>query len=176
MDRRRPPVHQSTSPPATASGLIGARKSAWKSRVFSSATAAAMATAGSGISLPTRASPAPPPGSAGSCWNAASKPSNPKPTSPEPATAGPTNPRPICCSASLFERNPTRSGPATSPSSQPPPAGSIWRFSLILQVVGLAGFEPTTPCPPGRCATRLRYSPFSKRVAKEAGEMRIGKH
>jgi len=27
-------------------------------------------------------------------------------------------------------------------------------------MVGLAGFEPTTPCPPGRCATRLRYSPF----------------
>lgn len=26
-------------------------------------------------------------------------------------------------------------------------------------MVGLAGFEPTTPCPPGKCATRLRYSP-----------------
>ena len=28
-------------------------------------------------------------------------------------------------------------------------------------MVGLAGFEPTTPYPPGRCATRLRYSPFT---------------
>ena len=26
-------------------------------------------------------------------------------------------------------------------------------------MVGTAGFEPTTPCPPGRCATRLRYAP-----------------
>ena len=43
-------------------------------------------------------------------------------------------------------------------------------------LVGLAGFEPTTPCPPGRCATRLRYSPFRERMAKETGEMRIGKH
>ena len=47
---------------------------------------------------------------------------------------------------------------------------------LILKMVGLAGFEPTTPCPPGRCATRLRYSPFRERTAKESGEMRIGKH
>ena len=27
-------------------------------------------------------------------------------------------------------------------------------------LVGAAGFEPTTPCPPGRCATRLRYAPI----------------
>jgi hypothetical protein len=47
---------------------------------------------------------------------------------------------------------------------------------LLNPMVGLAGFEPTTPCPPGRCATRLRYSPFHQRVAKETGEMRIGKH
>src|SRR6478736_2008491 len=26
-------------------------------------------------------------------------------------------------------------------------------------MVGTAGFEPTTLCPPGRCATRLRYAP-----------------
>ena len=26
-------------------------------------------------------------------------------------------------------------------------------------VVGVAGFEPTTPCPPDKCATRLRYTP-----------------
>jgi hypothetical protein len=27
------------------------------------------------------------------------------------------------------------------------------------KVVGAAGFEPTTPCAQGRCATRLRYAP-----------------
>jgi hypothetical protein len=53
--------------------------------------------------------------------------------------------------------------------------GKIWLFT-VFRVVGLAGFEPTTPCPPGRCATRLRYSPFRERMAKETGEMRIGKH
>ena len=26
--------------------------------------------------------------------------------------------------------------------------------------VGLAGFEPTTPCPPDKCANKLRYSPL----------------
>ena len=26
-------------------------------------------------------------------------------------------------------------------------------------MVGTAGFEPATPCPPGRCATKLRYAP-----------------
>lgn len=25
--------------------------------------------------------------------------------------------------------------------------------------IGAAGFEPTTPCAQGRCATRLRYAP-----------------
>jgi hypothetical protein len=32
------------------------------------------------------------------------------------------------------------------------------------RLVGTAGFEPTTLCPPGRCATRLRYAPT--RVAR----------
>ena len=26
-------------------------------------------------------------------------------------------------------------------------------------MVGAAGFEPTTPCPPDKCATGLRYAP-----------------
>src|SRR5215470_2586001 len=29
----------------------------------------------------------------------------------------------------------------------------------ILLMVGAIGFEPTTPCAQGRCATRLRYAP-----------------
>src|SRR4051794_33493380 len=31
-------------------------------------------------------------------------------------------------------------------------------------LVGTAGFEPTTLCPPGRCATRLRYAPTSGKL------------
>ncbi len=27
------------------------------------------------------------------------------------------------------------------------------------ELVGAAGFEPATPCPPGKCATKLRYAP-----------------
>ena len=30
----------------------------------------------------------------------------------------------------------------------------------ILQMVGATGFEPTTPCAQGRCATKLRYAPI----------------
>lgn len=30
-------------------------------------------------------------------------------------------------------------------------------------MVGTAGFEPTTPCTPSKCATRLRYVPNRKR-------------
>ena len=57
-----------------------------------------------------------------------------------------------------------------------PPAGSCVRFppgaSKVIQKtrlrllrkrvfqVGQAGFEPTTPCTPCKCATRLRYCPF----------------
>ncbi len=33
-------------------------------------------------------------------------------------------------------------------------------FDLSPTMVGTAGFEPTTLCPPGRCATRLRYAPM----------------
>jgi hypothetical protein len=29
------------------------------------------------------------------------------------------------------------------------------------KMVGAIGFEPTTPCAQGRCATRLRYAPTS---------------
>jgi hypothetical protein len=30
---------------------------------------------------------------------------------------------------------------------------------LLIPLVGAVGFEPTTPCAQGRCATRLRYAP-----------------
>jgi hypothetical protein len=36
---------------------------------------------------------------------------------------------------------------------------SLTRCLGTRKLVGAAGFEPTTPCPPGRCATRLRYAP-----------------
>ena len=41
------------------------------------------------------------------------------------------------------------------------PQSAIRDLALM---VGLAGFEPTTPCPPGKCATRLRYSPLCERA------------
>ena len=31
-------------------------------------------------------------------------------------------------------------------------------------MVGIAGFEPTTTCPPDKCATRLRYTPLNWRA------------
>src|SRR5690606_15367644 len=34
-----------------------------------------------------------------------------------------------------------------------------WAGRLRCTLVGVAGFEPTTTCPPDRCATRLRYTP-----------------
>ncbi len=37
-------------------------------------------------------------------------------------------------------------------------AYDIYRKPLI-SLVGTAGFEPATTCPPDKCATRLRYAP-----------------
>jgi len=34
-------------------------------------------------------------------------------------------------------------------------------FAAAFELVGVAGFEPTTTCPPGKCATKLRYTPIS---------------
>ena len=34
------------------------------------------------------------------------------------------------------------------------------------KMVGAAGFEPTTPSPPVKCATRLRYAPTSALYAR----------
>ena len=31
---------------------------------------------------------------------------------------------------------------------------------MVCEMVGVAGFEPTTPTPPVWCATRLRYTPI----------------
>src|SRR6218665_1472291 len=42
-------------------------------------------------------------------------------------------------------------------------------------MVGLAGFEPTASCPPGKRATRLRHSPSFERTGKKAGQLRVGK-
>ena len=39
---------------------------------------------------------------------------------------------------------------------------SLMRLGIL---VGAIGFEPTTPCAQGRCATRLRYAPTSSIIA-----------
>ena len=36
----------------------------------------------------------------------------------------------------------------------------LYQMSYAGKVVGVAGFEPTTTCAQGRCATRLRYTPI----------------
>src|SRR5688572_23664860 len=38
-----------------------------------------------------------------------------------------------------------------------------------MKLVGATGFEPATTCPPGRCATRLRYAP---KAANDTGVKR----
>ena len=35
----------------------------------------------------------------------------------------------------------------------------LLKGKLTFELVGAIGFEPTTPCAQGRCATRLRYAP-----------------
>ena len=37
--------------------------------------------------------------------------------------------------------------------------GKLTIFNLLILLVGTIGFEPTTPCPPDKCATKLRYAP-----------------
>ena len=34
-------------------------------------------------------------------------------------------------------------------------------------LVGAIGFEPTTPCAQGRCATRLRYAPTLVKISSD---------
>ena len=42
------------------------------------------------------------------------------------------------------------------------------------KMVGVAGFEPTTPTPPVWCATRLRYTP-TKRLYMSSSQMQTQK-
>ena len=35
-----------------------------------------------------------------------------------------------------------------------------WATPALFVMVGVAGFEPATPCSQGRCATELRYTPL----------------
>src|SRR5687767_3259502 len=41
-------------------------------------------------------------------------------------------------------------------------------------MVGATGFEPATPCPPGRCATRLRYAPTMLRKTRRGFYLQTG--
>ena len=36
---------------------------------------------------------------------------------------------------------------------------NFFPVNLLLNLVGAIGFEPTTPSPPVKCATRLRHAP-----------------
>ena len=51
------------------------------------------------------------------------------------------------------------------------PRGLAFNLSIVRgRMVGVAGFEPTTLCPPDKCATRLRYTPTSGRYLVAWGE------
>ena len=48
------------------------------------------------------------------------------------------------------------------------PTTSAWKAEVLplnytrkKNLVGVAGFEPATPCSQGRCATKLRYTPIT---------------
>lgn len=67
-------------------------------------------------------------------------------------------------------KNPGRDGHRHGRACRKPGVGLFARrpcagnpLNLSLRMVGTAGFEPTTLCPPGRCATRLRYAPTSQK-------------
>ena len=48
------------------------------------------------------------------------------------------------------------------------PTTSAWKAEVLplnyTRMVGVAGFEPATPCSQGRCATKLRYTPNTKDI------------
>ena len=59
-----------------------------------------------------------------------------------------------------------------TPLAHPLPAGAGWKrevekanglqsreLQAVVFLVGVVGFELTTPCTPCKCATRLRYTP-----------------
>jgi hypothetical protein len=41
-------------------------------------------------------------------------------------------------------------------------------------MVGVAGFEPATPCSQGRCATELRYTPSLQQVIFSFSSITLG--
>ena len=52
-----------------------------------------------------------------------------------------------------------------------------WRFGSR-ELVGTTGFEPATPCPPDKCATRLRHAPteaaeYTRRLPGEQCQVRL---
>ena len=40
-------------------------------------------------------------------------------------------------------------------------------------MVGVAGFEPTTTCPPDKCATRLRYTPIRRHYIQTRAQRQV---
>src|SRR5687768_3655367 len=59
------------------------------------------------------------------------------------------------CRMARKSQRPMKNGPQLSR------AAARWSF---LRLVGVAGFELATPCTPCKCATRLRYTPTSRRL------------
>lgn len=64
----------------------------------------------------------------------------------------------------LLQNEGSRKNPQAPDRPRPEPErennlGSARKPVRRLGMVGVAGLEPTTPCPPDRCATGLRYTP-----------------
>ena len=49
--------------------------------------------------------------------------------------------------------------PETSASTIPPPGPVVIRFVSLFSLVGVKGFEPSTPCSQSRCANRTALRP-----------------
>ena len=43
-----------------------------------------------------------------------------------------------------------------------------------MKMVGMVGFDPTTSCPPDKCATGLRYIPMSRAIVFDTRGLRMG--
>ncbi len=67
-------------------------------------------------------------------------------------------PRGVDSQASLRQLHPNCTQRPIYTKTEYQPIRPISRFYKLL-MVGMRGFEPPTPCPPDRCATKLRYIP-----------------
>src|SRR5690606_9905597 len=83
------------------------------------------------------------------------------------------------CETAPARRSVGTGGPVGQGRNEKPPTGSrVLRIVRAMPdgvMVGVAGFEPTTTCPPDKCATRLRYTPDWLAIIRDATAPRVGR-